>query len=71
MPLSAYASTSEAMPIPVKHVYIEEGVENVVITAKRIDFKDESGDFKKGRVQYGFLWAGIVLGMAAYFETRR
>lgn len=67
----ASALTAEASPDGYKHIYIENGVENVIITADKLNFKQDTAEFRKGRVEYGLLWTAIVAGMAIYFEMRR
>ena len=63
-------STTEATAI--QRLYVEEGVENVVLICDRsdLDFHEETAEFKAFRLQYGLLWTGIIVGLYIYSYSR-
>ena len=54
----------------VKHIYVENGVSTVIITADKQNFKKEAEVFRSGRIEYAVLWGAIVAGMVIYFGSR-
>ena len=54
----------------VKHIYVENGVSTVIITADKLNFKKEADTFRAGRIEYAVLWGVIVAGMIIYFGSR-
>lgn len=54
----------------VKHIYIPEGVETLVIAAKKIEFKKEEEQFRDFRFKYGILWAGIIGALIYYAYSK-
>lgn len=57
-------------PSRVKHIYIEEGVERLVILSDRYSFKKEVEEFRNSRRLYALLWTGIVAAFVVYIDSR-
>ncbi|MEK7376726.1 MAG: hypothetical protein AABZ57_06155 [Candidatus Margulisiibacteriota bacterium] len=54
----------------VKHIYVENGVSTVIITADKANFEKEADVFRAGRIEYAVLWGVIVGGIIIYFGSR-
>ncbi|MFH1386394.1 MAG: hypothetical protein ABIH50_01850 [bacterium] len=63
---SVQTSTQEG----VNHIYIDEGVENVVLVCEKKDFQKEAESFQDFRYKYLFLWTGIVTAFIVYINTK-
>ncbi len=71
--IPCFASTitsEEGTSQQVKHVYIDEGVTNVVLLSKKYDFKKEEEQFRDFRIKYAWFWTGIIAGLVYYSYSR-
>lgn len=64
------AETLQTEPEKIRHIYVADGVENVIIVTDKLNFQKEIDQFRMGRLEYGVLWTGIVAGMIVYFNSR-
>ncbi|HTY13292.1 MAG TPA: hypothetical protein VMD02_03785 [Candidatus Omnitrophota bacterium] len=55
---------------PVQHLYLDNSVRTVILTADRKDLRPEAAEFRDFRNQYAIFWTAVIITLVAYGYSR-